>query len=153
MSKQSAIALDAEGVLACLPHRYPFLFIDCVTELVLGERITAIKNVTLNEPFFTGHFPSRPIMPGVLMIEALAQAAALLGVQTHKAQSRSDDEVIFFLAGVNNAKFRRAVVPGDQLLLSAEVTSTKRNFIKYKAVASVADKMACSVEIMGAFGL
>lgn len=138
--------LDCDGIKMRLPHRYPFLLVDRVIEVVRGERITALKNVTANEPFFNGHFPQRPVMPGVLILEALAQTAGLLMVLSQEEQG--DEPAMFFLAGIDGARFKRMVVPGDQLRLESEVLNTRRNLMKHKTSAYVGDKLACSAQIM-----
>ncbi|MGI9204546.1 MAG: 3-hydroxyacyl-ACP dehydratase FabZ, partial [Woeseiaceae bacterium] len=121
--------LDAMQILEALPHRYPFLLIDRVTACAVGESIVAIKNVTSNEPFFQGHFPGRPVMPGVLVIEAMAQAG---GVLSHQTMIDVNPKPLFFLAGVNHARFRRTVVPGDQLVIEVVVEKIKRGIWFYK---------------------
>lgn len=128
-----------------LAHRYPFLLVDRVLELVSGESITCIKNVTINEPFFNGHFPEAPIMPGVLIIESMAQATGLLGFRTmdHKPQKN----VLYILVGVDKVKFRKQVTPGDQLTLSAEIIKRKGKMWVFKAQASVDGRVAASAEI------
>ena len=125
--------LDAEEIREILPHRYPFLFIDKVLELTPEKSITAIKNVTLNEPQFEGHFPAHPIMPGVLMIEAMAQAGGILYVKT-TGEALSDDNW-FFLAGVNNARFKSIVKPGDQLRLEIKVLRARRSLWVFEGTA------------------
>ena len=109
--------MDIHQILKKLPHRYPFLMIDRVLELEKGKRIKALKNVTINEPFFTGHFPHRPVMPGVLMLEAMAQAAALLAFDA--LNTSPNDETVYYFAGIDGARFKRPVEPGDQLILEA----------------------------------
>ena len=131
-----------------MPHRYPFLLVDRVLEVVPGERIRALKNVTANEPFFNGHFPQRPIMPGVLILEALAQTAGLLTVCSQKAQAKADTPAMYFLAGIDGARFKRMVTPGDTLYLEAEVLNLRRNLMKHKTTAYVDDVLVCSAEIM-----
>jgi len=137
--------LTVETIRGLLPHRYPFLLVDRVTQLTNSESITAIKNVTINEPFFNGHFPGQPIMPGVLIIEAMAQATGLLGFKTI-----SDDpspELLFVLAGVDKAKFKQQVTPGDQLILSAEILRQKGSVWIYDAKAHVDGTLVASAEI------
>lgn len=129
-----------------LPHRYPFLLVDRVLECVPGERLTAIKNVTVNEPFFTGHFPEMPIMPGVLIIEALAQATGLLGFRT--TSEEPNDDVLYMLVGVDNARFKRQVVPSDQLLLKANVERRGKVIWKFSCEASVDDELVTSCEML-----
>ena len=138
--------LDIHEILKRLPHRYPFLLVDRVLEIEKGVRIKALKNVTINEPFFPGHFPARPVMPGVLMLEALAQAAALLSFESLDGDP-PDDMVVYF-AGIDNARFKRPVVPGDQLIFDVEITHAKRNIYKYKARASVDGELAAEAELM-----
>lgn len=128
-----------------LAHRYPFLLVDRVTQLTPGESITAIKNVSINEPFFNGHFPSKPIMPGVLIVEAMAQATGLLGFRTLAEEPRTD--LLFVLAGVDKAKFKQQVIPGDQLVLSAEILRQKGSVWIYNANAHVDGKLVASAEI------
>lgn len=149
MSKaQDNLVLDCDGIKALLPHRYPFLLVDRVIDVVLDERITALKNVTVNEPFFAGHFPQRPVMPGVLLLEALAQTAGLLMILSKQQDKDAGKQAMFFLAGIDGARFKRMVVPGDQLRLEAEVLNVRRNLMKHKTSAYVGDALACSAEIM-----
>lgn len=142
--------LDIKDIQACLPHRYPFLLVDRVEKIVPGEWIEGVKNVSISEPFFVGHFPDYPVMPGVLIIEALAQIAAILGIQTQKNQDESGGGQVPVLARIDNARFFKPVVAGDQLILRAEIASLKRNFARYKTTASVAGQPVCSADIMGA---
>ena len=139
-------ALDIHHILKKLPHRYPILLVDRVLELERGLRIKALKNVTINEPFFVGHFPHRPVMPGVLMLEALAQAAALLSFETQGGEL-ADDSVVYFV-GIDGARFKRPVEPGDQLILEAAIDRTKAGIYKYKTRASVAGETAVEAELM-----
>ena len=127
-----------------LPHRYPFLLVDRVLESQPGERLRAIKNVSMNEPFFQGHFPSVPVMPGVLIIEALAQATCLLANETAEVSNNA----IYLLVGIDKARFKRQVVPGDQLLLEVELLKRRRGIWVFNAKASVDGKIAASAEIM-----
>jgi 3-hydroxyacyl-[acyl-carrier-protein] dehydratase len=143
------ILLDAKSIMELLPHRYPFLLIDRITACQPGESITALKNVTVNEPAFTGHFPGRPIMPGVLIIEAMAQAG---GVLSHVTLGDVDPKPLFVLAGVKNARFRRTVLPGDQLLVQVDVEKVKRGIWFYKCSASVDGQLAVSADITCAPG-
>jgi 3-hydroxyacyl-[acyl-carrier-protein] dehydratase len=138
--------VDIKGIMDSLPHRYPFLLVDRVLELTPAKRIVAIKNVTFNEPFFQGHFPGAPVMPGVLIIEALAQAGAVL--MLHDLADRHDRLVYF--TGIDNARFRRVVVPGDQLTLTLEVLKLRPRACKMKAVADVAGEVAAEAEIFSA---
>ena len=135
-----------------MPHRYPFILVDRVLECVSGKSILALKNVSCNEDYFNGHFPQRPIMPGVLMIEALAQAAGLLIFYT--TNTKADENTNwYYLAGVDKARFKRVVDPGDQLYLKVEVTKQRRDLWVFDAKASVADELACSAELLLAKGV
>lgn len=138
-------------IRALLPHRFPFLLVDKVIAVEPGEKIVAIKNVTINEPFFAGHFPEFAVMPGVLIIEALAQASGLLIFKTKNRTNRAEGE-LFYLAGVDNARFKRMVVPGDQLQLEVEITKQKLDLWKFKGVATVEGELACSAEFMNIKG-
>jgi len=140
------MTLEITDIMRHLPHRYPFLLVDRVLELVPGERVVATKNVTMNEPHFPGHFPHHPVMPGVLIIEALAQAAGLLAFRS-SGKASGPDTVIYFV-GIDNARFKRPVVPGDQLRLEAEITHNKRGIWKFTARARVEDQLACEAELM-----
>lgn len=135
-----------DEVMRRLPHRYPMLLVDRVLECVSGERLVALKNVTANEPFFAGHFPGRPVMPGVLMLEALAQAAGVLCFVT--ANVYPDENVKFYFAGIDKARFRRPVVPGDQLRLEVTLERRIRTIWKFATVARVDGDEACSAEMM-----
>lgn len=138
--------MDIQRILARLPHRYPFLLVDRVLELERDVRIKALKNVTINEPFFVGHFPARPVMPGVLMLEALAQAAAILSFES--ADTEPDDTTVVYFAGINNARFKRPVGPGDQLILEARLDRAKANVYRYTTRASVCDNLVVEAELM-----
>ena len=138
--------MDIQHILRKLPHRYPFLLVDRVLEFEKDVRIKALKNVTINEPFFNGHFPSRPVMPGVLMLEALAQAAALLSFESMGTEP-GDDTVVYF-AGIDGARFKRPVVPGDQLILEAFIDRAKSGVYRYKTRASVDGRTAVEAELM-----
>ena len=129
-----------------LPHRYPFLLVDRVLELEHDKRIVALKNVTINEPFFEGHFPHYPVMPGVLIVEAMAQAAALLSFKS--MCTKRDDNTVVYLVGVDGARFKRPVVPGDTLILEAEKIFEKRGLIKYAVRAKVGDHVACVATLL-----
>lgn len=139
--------LDNEKIAALLPHRYPFLLIDRVLELDIGVRVKALKNVTANEPFFTGHFPGKKVMPGVLMIESLAQAAAILAY-TSALKDPAGREQIVYLAGIDDARFKKMVVPGDQLVLHVTVEKIKRNIGKFKCRATVDGVLAVEATLM-----
>jgi 3-hydroxyacyl-[acyl-carrier-protein] dehydratase len=138
--------LDIQHILRKLPHRYPFLLVDRVIELEKNVSIRALKNVTINEPFFPGHFPVRPVMPGVLMLEALAQAAALLSFESMDTEP-GDDTVVYF-AGIDNARFKRPVVPGDQLILEARIDRAKAGIYRYKTRATVDGQLAVEADLM-----
>ena len=138
--------MDIQHILRKLPHRYPFLLVDRVLEFEKDVRIKALKNVTINEPFFGGHFPSRPVMPGVLMLEALAQAAALLSFESMGIEP-GHDTVVYFV-GIDGARFKRPVGPGDQLILEARFERAKSGIYKYKTRASVDGQTAVEAELM-----
>ena len=129
-----------------LGHRYPFLLVDRVLEFEAGKRIKALKNVTINEPFFPGHFPHYPVMPGVLIVEALAQASGVLSLKSMGIVV--DDKTVFYFVGIDSARFKRPVVPGDQLILESELLFEKRGLIKYKVRASVGEQTACEAELL-----
>lgn len=139
--------LNTEEIEKILPHRYPFLLVDRVTELVEGKSVKAYKNVTINEPFFQGHFPGKPIMPGVLILEALAQAGAVAILKMDEYAGR-----IPLFAGANKVRWKRKVVPGDKLELSLEITRLRSNIGMGKALATVDGEVACEAEIMFAIG-
>jgi 3-hydroxyacyl-[acyl-carrier-protein] dehydratase len=138
--------LDICQIKALLPHRYPMLLVDRVLTWEANKSITAIKNVTVNEEFFNGHFPHKPVMPGVLMIEALAQTAAILSFMTMNV--KPDENSVVYFVGIDNARFKRPVEPGDQLKMDVEILRTSRGIWKYKAVASVDGKVAVEAELM-----
>lgn len=138
--------MDVRQIRNYLPHRYPFLLVDRVLELKEGEYIRAIKNVTVNEPFFNGHFPQAPIMPGVLIVEAMAQAAGILGFKT--LNKTPEDGSIYLFASIENARFKRQVEPGDQLELYVKVLSSKRGIWKFECSASVDGQIATTATIM-----
>ncbi len=139
-------SMEIHEILEHLPHRYPFLLVDRVLECVPGERILALKNVSINEPFFPGHFPHHPVMPGVLIIEALAQAAAILSFKTEG--KKSDDKSVYYFAGIDNARFKKPVMPGDQLLLDVAITRTMRGIWKFAGKARVGSQVVAEAEIM-----
>lgn len=138
--------MDIREILDTLPHRYPFLLVDKVNELVPGERIVAQKNVTMNEEFFVGHFPHFPVMPGVLIIEALAQAAGILSFKTMGKQS--DANSVYFFVGIDNCRFKRPVVPGDILTLHVTIERQSRLLWKYSGKAMVGDELAAEADLM-----
>jgi 3-hydroxyacyl-[acyl-carrier-protein] dehydratase len=137
--------LDIHHILRKLPHRYPILLVDRVLELEKNQRIRALKNVTINEPFFMGHFPHRPVMPGVLMLEALAQAAAVLAFESLGVEP--DDQMVYYFAGIEGARFKRPVEPGDQLLLDVTMGRMKAGIFKFGAKALVGDEIAVEAEL------
>ena len=145
MSKEPPNTLEIGSLFEYLPHRYPFLLVDRVTELVRGERVKGYKNVTINEPFFDGHFPGHPIMPGVLIVEAMAQVSGVLAMATK--QTRPVD-AIFYLAGMDNTRFKRPVVPGDRLDMASELLVQRRTLMKFACKAHVAEELACETEIL-----
>lgn len=138
--------MDVKEIREYLPHRYPFLLVDRVVELVPGESIVAYKNVTVNEPFFNGHFPDHPVMPGVLIVEAMAQAAGILGFKT--MDKRPQDGSIYYFVGADNLRFKRPVVPGDRLQLEAKVVSEKRGIWKFDVKATVEGDTVSSATIL-----
>jgi len=138
--------MDIHEILDHLPHRYPFLLIDRVVEVVPGKSIHAYKNVTINEPFFVGHFPHHPVMPGVLIMEALAQAAGILSFKTEGKKPTEND--VFYFAGIDEARFKRPVMPGDQLHLHVEIERQMRGIWKFKGEARVDGQLAASAKLM-----
>ena len=139
--------MDINEIRQYLPHRYPFLLVDRVSELdIEGKKIRAYKNVSINEPFFNGHFPEHPIMPGVLIIEAMAQAAGILGFKM--LDVKPADGTLYYFVGSDKLRFRQPVLPGDQLILEAEFVSVKRSIWKFRCRARVEDKEVCSAEII-----
>lgn len=140
--------MDVEEIMQYLPHRYPFLLLDRVTEVEKGVSIAGYKNVSINEPFFNGHFPARPIMPGVLIIEAMAQLSGILGFVT--VGRKPADGVIHYLAGSSKVRFKRPVVPGDQLCIEAKLITCRRGVWVFDCRALVGSNVACVAEIMSA---
>jgi 3-hydroxyacyl-[acyl-carrier-protein] dehydratase len=144
--KAQTKTIDVNEILRYLPHRYPFLLIDRVLELEPDKRVVAIKNVTINEPYFVGHFPHLPVMPGVLVVEAMAQAAGVLSFAT--MGRRSDDNSVFYFAGIDEARFKRPVVPGDQLRLEVDILRKSRLLWKFKGRASVDGQTVAEAQLM-----
>ena len=142
----SLTTLDIYDILEHLPHRYPFLLIDRVTECKVGERLIGYKNVTYNEPYFMGHFPNREVMPGVLILEALAQATGILAFRT--SGKVPDKDSLYYLVGIDNARFKKPVIPGDQLVLEVDIVKTKRGVWKFNGVAKVDGNVVCSADLM-----
>ncbi len=140
------MTMDIHKILKQLPHRYPFLLVDRVLEVEKGKSIKALKNVSVNEPQFTGHFPHRPVFPGVLQLEALAQAAALLAFDT--LGTSPDDNTVYYFAGIDGARFKRPVEPGDQLILEVSLERMKAGMFKFKGVSKVDGEIACEAELM-----
>ncbi|MDP2417294.1 MAG: 3-hydroxyacyl-ACP dehydratase FabZ [Hydrogenophaga sp.] len=138
--------MDIHQILKQLPHRYPFILVDRVLELDKGKSIKALKNVTINEPFFGGHFPHRPVMPGVLMLEAMAQAAALLAFDT--VGTSPDDKTVYYFAGIDGARFKRPVEPGDQLVMDVTLDRMKAGIFKFKGITRVGTDVVCEAELM-----
>jgi 3-hydroxyacyl-[acyl-carrier-protein] dehydratase len=138
--------MDIHEILKKLPHRYPILLVDRVLEVEEGKRIRTLKNVTINEPFFVGHFPHRPVMPGVMMLEAMAQSAALLSFAA--AGAAPDEKSVIYFAGIDGARFKRPVEPGDQLVMEVTLERAKAGIYKFKGVARVGDDVACEAELM-----
>ncbi|MFO8084710.1 MAG: 3-hydroxyacyl-ACP dehydratase FabZ [Desulfobacterales bacterium] len=141
--------LDALEIMSYLPHRYPFLLVDRVLEVTQGNKIVALKNVTINEPFFQGHFPQAPIMPGVLIVEGMAQAGGILFFDALPPEKRG--ALIYFM-GIDKVKFRKPVIPGDQLVFTVEIIKQRSNAVKMKATASVEDATVAEAEFMATIG-
>lgn len=137
--------LDVREIVKYLPHRYPFLLVDRVVSFEKDKTLTAIKNVTVNEPIFTGHFPQSPIFPGVLILEAMAQASALLAFRS--LGGYPSEETLYLLVGIDKARFKRQVVPGDQLIIHVALERYKRGISRFSATATVDDHVACSAEV------
>jgi 3-hydroxyacyl-[acyl-carrier-protein] dehydratase len=142
----SKINMDIHEILDHLPHRYPFVLIDRVLSLELGKEITAIKNVTINEPFFPGHFPYHPVMPGVLIVEAMAQAAAILSFKT--MNTKPSEESVYYFAGIDSARFKRPVSPGDQIVLNVKIDRILKGIWKYSGVATVGNDIVAEASMM-----
>lgn len=136
---------DINELFEFLPHRYPFLLVDRVTDLTVGESVRGFKNVTINEPFFNGHFPGHPVMPGVLIIEAMAQLSGVLAFETKGI--RPAEGYTYYLAGTDKSRFKRPVVPGDQLVMTSSILADKRGVMKFDCAAFVEDEVACKSEI------
>ena len=139
-------AMDIQAVLAQLPHRYPFLLVDRVLVCVPGERIEAFKNVTVNEPFFPGHYPHHPVMPGVLIVEAMAQAAAILSFRT--MGGKPDENSVYYFVGIDNARFKKPVGPGDQLMIDVTLSASKRGIWKFSGIARVDGQVASEADLI-----
>jgi 3-hydroxyacyl-[acyl-carrier-protein] dehydratase len=147
MTDKAAItSMDIHEILDHLPHRYPFMLVDRVLSLELGKEIVAIKNVSMNEPFFPGHFPYHPVMPGVLIVEAMAQAAAILSFKT--MDTKPSDDSVYYFAGIDSARFKKPVSPGDQLILKVKIDRILRGIWKYSGQALVDDVVVAEAEMM-----
>jgi len=142
--------MDIQKIIECLPHRYPFLLVDRVLSFEVGKKLSAIKNVTINEPFFMGHFPTKAIMPGVLLIESLAQAAAILAYCS--LENSNQHNTLFYLGALENTRFKKIVVPGDQLLLNVEIVAHRKSIWKFIGQIMVDGQLACSTEVTCAEG-
>jgi beta-hydroxyacyl-ACP dehydratase FabZ len=140
---------DIEKIMDILPHRYPFLLIDRIIEIIPGEKIVALKNVTINEPFFQGHFPGVPIMPGVLIVEAMGQAGGILAFSS--APQENKNAILYFM-GMDKVRFRKPVVPGDQLLIEAKILKQRSKAIKMSGIATVEEKLVAEAELMASIG-
>jgi 3-hydroxyacyl-[acyl-carrier-protein] dehydratase len=141
--------IEIQEIMRMLPHRYPFLLVDRILDYTRGEVLHGLKNVTINEPFFQGHFPVEPVMPGVLIIEGLAQAGGILGALSPDGDA--EDGGLFYFTGIDKAKFRRKVVPGDQLIYNVAITKRKGKYIKIAAKAFVGEQLAAQAELTAVF--
>ncbi len=139
-------ALNSEQIKDLLPHRYPFLLLDKVLDYEAMKSLRALKNVTVNEPFFLGHFPQKAVMPGVLIVEAMAQAAAILGILSKPTAAK--EELLYYLVGIDKARFRKPVLPGDQLLLEVQFIGVRRNIWKFSATAQVDGRLVAATELL-----
>jgi 3-hydroxyacyl-[acyl-carrier-protein] dehydratase len=147
MSPDPAVStMEIQEILAHLPHRYPMLLIDRVLSVDPGKEIVALKNVTINEPFFVGHFPHHPVMPGVLIVEAMAQAAAILAFRTFNL--KSDSGSVYYFVGIDEARFKKPVMPGDQLILKAQILRNLRGIWKFYAQAHVGEKLVSEAQLL-----
>lgn len=146
MAENTMNSMDIHEILEHLPHRYPFVLVDRVLSMELGKEITAVKNVSVNEPFFPGHFPYHPVMPGVLIVEAMAQAAALLSFKTMGTKPTNDS--VYYFAGIDNVRFKKPVSPGDQIILHVKIDRILKGIWKYIAVAKVGDEVVAEANMM-----
>ena len=146
MTNNTATGMDIHEILEHLPHRYPFVLIDRVVSLELGKEITAIKNVSVNEPYFPGHFPYHPVMPGVLIVEAMAQAAAILSFKT--MDTKPSDDSVYYFAGIDSARFKKPVSPGDQIILNVKIDRILKGIWKYSGVARVDGTVVAEAQMM-----
>ena len=145
-SPEALSRMDIHQILEYLPHRYPILLVDRVLSVVPGERIAALKNVSVNEPYFPGHYPHHPVMPGVLIVEAMAQTAAILAFKT--MGNKPDDKSVYYFAGIDNARFKKPVGPGDQLLIEVTLAASKRGIWKFSGVARVDGQVASEADLI-----
>lgn len=145
-NKTDSTSMDIHEILDHLPHRYPFVLIDRVVSLELGKEITAIKNVSVNEPYFPGHFPYHPVMPGVLIVEAMAQAAAILSFKT--MDTKPTDDSVYYFAGIDSARFKKPVSPGDQIILNVKIDRILKGIWKYSGVAKVDGVVVAEAQMM-----
>lgn len=143
------VVYDIRKIMAFLPHRYPFILVDRIVEMIPHERIVGLKNVTMNEPFFQGHFPGAPVMPGVLIVEAMAQAG---GILAYASRGEDEEKELVYFMGIDRARFRKPVIPGDQLILEMVSTKTRGNVFKMSGKASVDGAMVAEAEIMAMTG-
>lgn len=146
MTNNTATSMDIHEILEHLPHRYPFVLIDRVVSMELGKEITAIKNVSVNEPYFPGHFPYHPVMPGVLIVEAMAQAAAILSFKT--MDTKPSDDSVYYFAGIDSARFKKPVSPGDQIVLNVKIDRILKGIWKYSGVARVDGTVVAEAQMM-----
>lgn len=146
MTDNVITSMDIHEILNHLPHRYPFMLVDRVLSLEMGKEIVAIKNVSMNEPYFPGHFPYHPVMPGVLIVEAMAQAAAILSFKT--MDTKPSDDSVYYFAGIDNVRFKKPVSPGDQLILKVSIERVLRGIWKYKGQALVDDVVVAEADMM-----
>ncbi|MFD0913022.1 3-hydroxyacyl-ACP dehydratase FabZ [Methylophilus luteus] len=146
MAENAMNSMDIHEILEHLPHRYPFVLVDRVLSMELGKEIVAVKNVSVNEPYFPGHFPYHPVMPGVLIVEAMAQAAALLSFKTMNTKPTNDS--VYYFAGIDNVRFKKPVSPGDQIILHVKIDRILKGIWKYNAVARVADEVVAEASMM-----
>ncbi len=144
------IVYDVQAIMKFLPHRYPFILIDRILKLVPGEEVVALKNVTINEPFFQGHFPANPIMPGVLIVEAMAQAGGILVMESMPPERYG--QPVYFM-GIDKVRFRKPVVPGDQLIFEAKLLKMREKVVKMSGKATVEDNLVAEAELMASFGV
>jgi 3-hydroxyacyl-[acyl-carrier-protein] dehydratase len=145
-NKTDSTSMDIHEILEHLPHRYPFVLVDRVVSLELGKEIVAIKNVSVNEPYFPGHFPYHPVMPGVLIIEAMAQAAAILSFKT--MDTKPSDDSVYYFAGIDSVRFKKPVSPGDQIILNVKIDRILKGIWKYSGVASVDGAVVAEAQMM-----